>query len=60
MLRTVLVEEILKKWKPLGNSIVWAVKASGQYCNMLSIYAEIVLECLIYLFNNQKYYLEQF
>ena len=48
MLRTVLVEEKKKKKKPLGNSIVRAVKASGQYCNILSIYDEMVLKCLIY------------
>ena len=48
MLRIVLVEEIRKKQKPLKNSIVRAVKASGQYCNMLSIYDEMVLKCLIY------------
>ena len=48
MLRIVLVEEIRKKQKPLENSIVRAVKASGQYCNMLSIYDEMVLKCLIY------------
>ena len=48
MLGTVLVEEIRKKKKPLRNSIVRAVKASGQYCNILSIFDEMVLKCLIY------------
>ena len=39
------------------------VKASGQSCNIppiRPIYDEVVLKCLIYLLNNQKYYLEQF
>ena len=45
MLRTVLVEEMRrKKEKPLGNSIVRTIKASGQSCNILSIYAEMVLK----------------
>ena len=40
-----------------------AVKVSGQSCNIppiRPIYDDMVLKCLIYLFNNQKYYLEQF
>ena len=40
------------------------VKASGQSCNIYApikhIYDKMVLKCLIYLFNNLKYYLEQF
>ena len=44
------------------------VKASGQFCNIYipliifikPIYDEMVLKCLIYLFTNQKYHLEQF
>ena len=44
-----------------------SAKASGQSCNIytpytayICIYDEMVLKCLIYIFNNQKYYLEEF
>ena len=64
MLRAVLVEEkkrknanaskshlgyicTIKYYCPSGKT----VKASGQSCN---IYDEMVLKCLIYLFNNQS------
>ena len=44
-----------KKVKPTGNSIVRAVKASGQSCNMLSIYdMNLVPKCPIYLPNTDR------
>ena len=53
MFRAGLVEEIgRKELKPLVNSIVRAVKASGQSCNILSIYDEMVQNVLFtYLIN---------
>ena len=75
MLRAVLVEEKRRKMQ-MPVKATWeyycstgkTVKASGQSCNIYippivsikPIYDEIVLKCLIYIFNNQKYYLEQF
>ena len=60
MFRAGLVEEFGRNAsKSLGNSIVRAVKASGQFCNIL-YYDEMVLKCLIYLYNKQIESLEQF
>ena len=53
-MRTVLVEELRGKKKPLGSSIVQTVKvfkAVGQACNTSPINDEMELKCLIYLFN---------
>ena len=46
--------------KSKSHLIVQAVKAGGQSCNILSIYDEMVLKCLIYLSNKQLECLEQF
>ena len=76
MFIAVLVEEkrrkkmhmpVIATWKyycPSGKTI----KASGQSCNIYilpiisikPICDKMVLKCLTYLFNNQKYQLEQF
>ena len=66
MLRAVLVEE-KKMQTPVKTTGEYycpsgkTVKASGQSCNIYTPYRayEMVLKCLIYLFNNLKYYLEQ-
>ena len=42
-----------KRVKATWNSFVRAVKASGQSGNILSIYDEMVLKWLIYLYNKQ-------
>ena len=61
MLRTGLVEEkIIKILKATwGYSIVCAIKADCQSCNIPSLCDEIVLKCLNYLSNNQIKCLEQ-
>ena len=41
-------------------SIIRAVKASGQHYNVPPIYDEMVLKCLIYLYNKQIKCLGQF
>ena len=49
--------------KATWGSIVRAVKAGGQYCNIMNIppiYDEMVLKCLIYLYSKQIQCLGQF
>ena len=56
MFRAGLVEEMgRKEWKPLGNSIIRAVKASGQSCNILSIMMKWYYKVPTDLLTNQTY-----
>ena len=71
MFRTVLVEEKRRKMQmpvkatyeyycPSGKTVKPVANLAIYITPTKPIYDEMVLKCRIYLFNNLKYYLEQF